>query len=170
MSPILDDEYDLNRIIIKPLYFGLVVNVLVPMGLLLAAYYLDQNQTWYNRIGDDANLLFYAIIAVSVAQAAVALWWRSKMMTQPMVSSEATFEDDLVHSLVMRSKPIFYLIALIAVWGFLYFYFTARFEETLMIALFSFVVFQVVRPRFGFVRKLIVAQKELVKKGVVIPR
>jgi hypothetical protein len=169
MSPILDDEFDLYRIIAKPLYFGIAVNLMIPAGLLLVCYFIEKNQSWYNRIGDNANSLFYAIIAVSVVQAAIALWWRSKMMTQPMIRSEATFEDDLVHSLVNRSKPIFYLIALIAVWGFVYFYFTARFEETLMIALFSFVVFQVVRPRFGFVRKLIKAQKELVKKGAVIP-
>ncbi|MEW6410842.1 MAG: hypothetical protein AB1483_00050 [Candidatus Zixiibacteriota bacterium] len=168
MSPILDDEFDLNRIIIKPLYLGLVVNVLVPMAILLVCYFLDKNQSWFNRIGEGANTLFYAIVAVSLAQAAVALWWRTQMMKKPMVRSKETFEDDLVHSLVARSKPIFYLIALIALWGFAYFYFTARFEETLMIVLFSFVVFQVVRPRFGFARSLIKAQKELVEKGVVI--
>jgi hypothetical protein len=167
MSPILDDEYDLNRIIIRPLYFGLVVNILVPMGLLLICWYFENQQSWYNRIGESANTLFYVFGLLAIAQAGLALWWRGKMMNQPMIRRKETFEDDFAHSLLSRSKPIFLTIAGISLYGIVYFYLTARFKETVFLVFFSFIVFQVVRPRFGFIRKLIARQKEMVESGTL---
>lgn len=160
-----EDRYDLNRMIIKPLYFGLTVNVLIPMGLLLICFYIESNAMWYNRVGGAANTLFYIIVAFAVAQSGLALWWRGKLMDGPMIRRQETFEQDLTHALSQRSRKISLIIALIAVYAFVYFLLTARFKETVFLVFFSFIVFQIVRPRFGFLRKLIARQEELVKNG-----
>ena len=165
MSPLSDDKYDLNRIITKPLYFGLVVNVLVPMGLLFICYYFESQQSGYNRIGEIANPLFYIFCALALTQAGLALWWRSRLMKQPMIRKQETFEHDLIVNLTAYSQQIFVIIAAISLWGVLYFYLTARFKETVVLVLFSFIVFQFVRPRFAFIHKLIARQEELVKQG-----
>ena len=165
MPPLSDEKYDLNKIIVKPLYFGLVVNVLIPMGLLLICYYLESQQSGYNRIGDSANTVFYLFCALAIIQAGFALWWRSRLMSQPMIRKQETFQHDLIGNLTARSRQIFVVIAAISLWGILYFYLTARFKETVVLVLFSFIVFQFVRPRFAFIRKLITRQEELVKKG-----
>ena len=165
MPPLSDDKYDLNKIIVKPLYFGLVVNVLIPMGLLFACYYFEGQQSGYNRIGESANPVFYLFCACALAQAAVALWWRSRLMKQPMIRKQETFEHDLIANLASVSQQIFVIIAAISLWGLVYYYLTARFKETVVLVLFSFIVFQFVRPRFAFIRKLIASQEELVKQG-----
>lgn len=167
MSPTQDNQYDINRIIVKPLYFGMAINVLIPMGLLLVCYYLDRQQSWFNRVGDTANTIFYLLGAISIAQAGVALWWRNKLMHQPMIRRKETFEDDLIEFLTTKSKNIFVIISGISLYGILYFYLTARFEETMFFVIFSFLVFQVVRPRYGFIRRLIAQQTELMEKGQV---
>ena len=159
------DKYDLNRIIIKPLYFGLVVNVLIPMGLLLVCFYFENQQSLYNRIFGFANNLFYIFAALSIAQSGLSLWMRNRMMETPMIRRQETFEQDLVQGLVAKSRPVFILIALIALYGFVYFMLTARFKETVFLVFFSFVIFQLVRPRFGFVRKLIARQEAMWENG-----
>ncbi|UCG62293.1 MAG: hypothetical protein JSV52_03145 [Candidatus Zixiibacteriota bacterium] len=165
MSPLFDDEFDLNRIIIKPLYFGMAVNVLIPMGLLVVCYYFDRQQTLSNRIPEMAETLFWVLGGVSVAQAGVALWLRNKVMHQPMIRRKETFEDYLIDFMSSKSKSIFLIIAGIVLYGILYFYLTAQFEPLLFFVIFSFFAFQVVRPRFGFLRKVIARQKELVEQG-----
>lgn len=169
MSPISQPkDYDLNRIIVKPLYFGLVVNILIPMGLLLVCFYLENEQSLYNRIYSFANTLFYIFAILSFAQSGLALWMRSQLQNKPMICSKETFEEDFIRSLVVKSRPIFLLIAVIALYGFVYFLLTARFKETVFLVFFSFVIFQLVRPRFGFVRKLIARQEEMVERQIFL--
>jgi len=162
------DQYDLNRIIIKPLYYGLVVNVLIPMGLLLICFYFENQASLYNRIYGFANTLFYICAALAVVQSGAALWMRNEMQNKPMIRRQETFEEDLIRGLTVKSRPISLLIAAIALYGFVYFFLTARFKETVILVFFSFVVFQLVRPRFSFMRKLIARQQEMVDKGVFL--
>jgi len=66
------------------------------------------------------------------------------------------------------SRPIFVMIAAISVYGYLYFYLTGRFKETVFLVLFSFLVFQVIRPRHAAVKKLVRHQKMLAEKGELL--
>ena len=45
----VDDKYELARMIVKPLYFGLVANVTIPMVLLMICYYFSNNYYMENR-------------------------------------------------------------------------------------------------------------------------
>lgn len=160
-----EEDYDLVPLVAKPLYLGLLVNVVIPMALLLVCYYISNHSYVENRVGDFANSLFYIFVVLSLAEAGFALWMRKKLLDAPMVRSEATLLEDIQKALVQRSRPVFVIIAAISIYGYLYFFLTGRFQETAMMVLFSFIVFQLVRPRVGSVRKLVARQRELFVQG-----
>jgi len=159
------DDLDLNQIIVKPLYFGLLTNIIIPMALLLVCYYINNNNGLENQAGDFANPLFYIIVALSVATALYAFWWRNRQLSQPIIRRKETFETDLTTGLLNVSRPVFIIIAVIALYGIIYFFWTGRFRETAFIVFFSFIVFQVVRPRHGQLKRLVEKQKKMVEQG-----
>lgn len=160
-----NNDYDLNQIIVKPLYFGLVSNILIPMALLLVCYYIHNHYGRDNKVGDLANQLFYTFGVLALFQAVFALWWRGQRLRQPMVRRKETFEEDMIGGLLCACRPVFVIIAAISAYGYLYFFLTGRFTETVVFVFFSFVVFQLVRPRHGLARKLITQQRRLVEHG-----
>jgi uncharacterized membrane protein len=161
----IEGDYDVTAMIAKPLYFGMLVNILIPAALLFICYYLERNYYVENRIPGAANALFYIFCAVAFAQAVTALWWRNKSHNAPMIRREESFEYDVTTELLRRSKPVFLLIASISVWGYIYFGLTGRFSESVVYVVFSFIVFQFVRPRYGSVERLIYRQEQFVKVG-----
>ncbi len=168
MHDIFDDNYDLSRIIVKPLYFGLLVNIMLPVALLLVCYYLSNNHYIENRLGRAANTLFWVFGMLSLMEAGFSLWWRSGLFKKPMIRRLETFESDFTTSLLSRSRPVFLVIASISLYGYVYFFITGRFQEAVFFIVLSFIVFQVVRPRYGYVRKLIKYQKGLVDRGELL--
>ncbi len=159
------DKYDVTSLVAKPLYFGMVLNVMLPAAILFLCYYANNNYFVENRIPSMANALFYVFAAFAVAESGLAVWWRNKRFQEPMIHSEKTFERDLLMTLIAFSRKLFLLTTSISVWGFVYFLLTGRFQECAVFVILSFLVFQVVRPRYGSVRKLIAAQEELVEQG-----
>jgi len=160
-----NDKYDLTRIIVGPLRFGLGLNIIGPGALLLVCYFINQRSEMGNAVGDFANTLFYVFCALGIVIAAVALLLARSKLTQPLVRRRETFEQDIIEGLREISRPVFSLIASIAVLGPAYFFLTGRFREAVVFVVGSFIIFQVVRPRFGSVRKLIRIQEELIEQG-----
>ncbi len=162
------DTHRLDRhyIMIKPLYFGLIVNILIPMALILVCYFIEvRGGGRVNRVGDFANTLFYLLVGVGILQSLFAFWWRQKMYGELMVKSAASFQEDLAHALLVRSRPIFTIIAIVSLYGIGYYFLTGRFLETVVIVFFSFAAFQIVRPRFGFLDRLIAKQAEMLDRS-----
>jgi small-conductance mechanosensitive channel len=160
-----DQKYDIVAMVAKPLYVGMLFNILLPMGLLLVCYYINTHYPLENRLGGSANSLFYAFVVLGLAQAGLSLWWRTKRLERPMVRREETFEEDILGNLVMALRPVFLQIAAISVYGYAYFFLTGRFVEAVVFVFGSFLVFQVVRPRQGSIRKLLEHQQELLEQG-----
>lgn len=158
-------DYDLHQIIAKSLYFGLVSNILLPMFGLFICYWANNNSYVPNRVGDFANGLYYVLGAMSLIQTGVAVWWRDRLLKQPMIRHAETFETDISAALLARSRPVFLLIAGISLYGYLYFFLTGRFNEGAFLVVFSFVVFQIVRPRHGMARKLVGRQLKMVERN-----
>jgi small-conductance mechanosensitive channel len=129
------------------------------MILLFVCFYVNEHAPFDNRVGAFANTIFYLLCGLSLADAGVALWWRSRLFSERLVSRRETFEEDLLAALVRRMRPIFLIVAAISLYGVLYFFLTARFVEALFFVIFSFLVFQVIRPREGMMRKVIAAQQ-----------
>ncbi|MDF1545157.1 MAG: hypothetical protein P1R58_08660 [bacterium] len=160
-----ENAVDTHRVIAKTIYFGMFANVLAPMGLLLVCFYFDKYKMVDNKVGDMGEMIFYLFGLLAVGHAAYAFWSKSKAMRQPMVRRIETLEQDLVEGLIKALRPTFLVIASISLYGYLYFYLTGRFQEAVFVVLFSFLVFQVVRPRYGAVEKFILYQKSLVQRG-----
>jgi len=156
-----NDNYDLNQIIVRPLYFGLVANVLIPMAGLFVCYYVNNNYGYDNIVGDLANPLFYIFGVLALLHGALTLWWRTKRLNRPMTTTVETFEKDIAAGFLRLTKPVFIVIAAISIYGYLYFFLTGRFRETAAFVFLSFIVFQLVRPRQALARKVIARQKEL---------
>lgn len=159
------DNHDLARIVAGPLYFGMGVNVIGPGALLLVCHFLNQRYTVDNIVGDWANILFYFFCALGMTLAVGALLLARSKLKQPLVRGRETFEQDIIAGLKEISRPVFLIIASIAILGPVYFFLTGRFQEAVFFVVASFVIFQIVRPRYGSVRKLIRMQKELVDQG-----
>jgi small-conductance mechanosensitive channel len=160
-----NSDYDLNQVIVKPIYFGLVTNILIPMLLFLVCYYIQSHGGRGNAAGDFANALFFLFAALALLQAAFALWWRKRRLQWPMVKGSETFEEDIAGGLLRACRPVFVVIAALTLYGYLYFFLTGRFTETVVFVFFSFIVFQLVRPRHSLARKLIALQRKLVEQG-----
>jgi hypothetical protein len=165
VNTIFDEDYDLTRIVARPLYFGMMVNIIVPMVLLFVCYHLSNNQQVNNKVGDLGVTLFYVFAAGALVEAAAALWLRQRMFHMPMIRRMETFEDDFSDELLKRSRIIFVVIASISLWGYLFFFLTGQFLETVAFVVLSFITFQLVRPRYGSTRKLVIAQEKLARAG-----
>ncbi len=156
---------ELHRIVAKPLYFGLISNVIIPMGLLMACFYHDKYYDIENKLGDFANPLFYVFLVMAATEGAFAFWWRGKLLEQPMVRSKETFQKDIMDGLIRASRPVFIIIASISMYGYLFYFLTGSFREAVFMVLFSFIVFQIVRPRLGGVNKFIERQYKMTQEG-----
>ena len=169
MSPVdYDNKTNLATMIVRPLYFGLVSNIVIPVALLLVCFYINNNYPVENKIEESANIFFYVFAVLALAEAGFALWWRNLLYHKPMIRRAESFEADFMQALLARSKPVFLLIASISVFGYLYFFLTGRFAEAVLFVVFSFLVFQVVRPRYGMVKKLLAHQQSLVDNGMYL--
>lgn len=159
------EPIELHRILARPLYFGLICNVILPMGLLMACFYHDKYYDIENKLGDFADSLFYVFLVFAATEGAFAYWWRGKLLEKPMVHRKETFQQDVLIGLLRASRPVFILIASISLYGYLYYFLSGRFTEAVFMVLFSFIVFQFVRPRLGAVNKLIENQFQMAEAG-----
>ena len=159
------DKYNLHKMIIKPLYLGVLLNIVIPGVLLFVCFYLKNNNLYTNPIVDfeTMNILFIIFAVLSIIHSGLALWMRQKFFTTPMVTNNEKFEEDLTLSLLEKIRPVYFLISVIALYGICYYFLTTKFEEAAFLVVFSFLVFQVVRPRIRFVQKLIDAQLKLIE-------
>ena len=159
-----DDNYlQTSDIIAKTLYLGMFTNVLIPMGLLMVCYYISQNYRVATQVGEMGNSLFFVFEFLAIAQAVFAFWKKTTTIRKRMNLSEENFQNDLTKEVLLLFRPIFMTIASISLYGYLYFFLTGRFRESAFLVLFSFLVFQFVRPRQGAIEKIIKHQKMLLR-------
>lgn len=163
-----NNDFDLSAIVIKPLYFGLFINILIPTVLLLVCYYIETHGSLHNQLGLDADFYFWLFAGAAIVEAGVALWYRFKLLGQPMVRAVASAEADIKEHLNARLKPVFMMVAAISFWGVLFYALTGRFENSLLFVVFSFIVFQFIRPRYGSVQKLIDKQMAMAERGELL--
>lgn len=160
-----DTGVELHRILAKSLYFALVVNVLIPaVGLFLCKYIAD-NYFPPNRIGDLVRPVFYLFAGLAVLQGGLAWWWQRRLLDRPMIVSLESFQEDMRTGLSGASQPVSLLVAGISLYGYIYFALTGFFMETGILVVFSFVGYQVVRPRLGSLEKLVKRQKQMAEQG-----
>ena len=163
------EDIELARIVAPPLYFGLLVNIVAPVMILMVCYYLANSHYVTNPMIENTRLWLFVFGAMALAEAGLALWWRGKLLNQPMVRKEATFEADIARGVARHSRPVFLLIASISLYGYIYFFLTGLFDQAVFFVVLEFLVFQIVRPRYGLAKKVVERQKELVSQGRWLP-
>jgi len=159
-------DVDINRVLIKPIYIGLLMNIFIPLVILLAAYYIDST---YERTPmlqpEELNLLFWVLAAISIVDGVIAIILKQKMFYRPMVSSKETFEEDLINRGFAASIVCFALTTAISIYGLVFFILGGTFTNLLFFVFISFIAFQLIRPRHGFIQKVIEVQGRLVNEN-----
>lgn len=153
------DSYELHRVMVRPLYLGVGVNIFLPALLLLVAFFLDKQGTVANTVGDFSTTLFYIFIVISLADIAAAIFIWQKGLKKPVDSNPNLSIEQIGDRFVALYRPVLIIIALIAVYGFVLFMLTGSFHEHLLLTIVSFLAFQIVRPRSGVTQRYIERQR-----------
>jgi hypothetical protein len=159
-------QIDLHKLLVRPLYLGLLMNIFVPVLILAIAYYIDVSGGRSSTVPDETlNILFWALAIVSVIDGIAALFIKQKLFFLPMIQSKETFEDDLTTRVTTVSIICYSMTTAIAVYGFVLYLFSGKFDHLLLFVFISFIAFQLIRPRFKFMQKVVEAQEKYVAEG-----
>jgi len=161
-----ESKIDVNRLLIRPLYFGLLLNILVPIALLAIVYFLEKKAVMSGTLDPETyNVIFWILCVVAIADGVLTFVIKQKLFFAPMIKTEKTFEDDLIQGFLRNSIVCYAMVMAIAVYGFVLFILGGNFETMVLFVLISMIAYQFIRPRFGFAEKVIDAQKKYVGEG-----
>jgi hypothetical protein len=159
-------DVDINHILVKPVYFGLLMNIFVPVLILGIAYYLENSGGAQGTIQkSELNIFFWALAAVSLGDGVIAIYFKHKNFMAPMIRSKETFEEDLAWGVFTRSIICYSMTTAIAVYGLVFYFFGGSFMHLFFFVFLSFIAFQLIRPRYGFIEKVLAAQEKHVEEG-----
>jgi hypothetical protein len=157
---------DINHILVKPIYIGLLMNIFVPVTLLAVAYFLDKSRAAEPmNPAENLNIFFWALAALSIIDGAAAIYFRQKRFFSPMIRSKDKFEEDLAQGTFIASIICYSFTSAISIYGLVMYLLGGTFMNFMFFVFLSFVAFQLVRPRHGFMEKVIAAQEKLVDRG-----
>jgi len=100
-----------------------------------------------------------------VVDGIVAILLKQKMFMVPLIRSEASFEDDLKTGAFRVSMTCYAMTTAISIYGFVLFLIGGDFRTMFLFILMSFIAFQLVKPRRGFIEKVIEAQERHLAEG-----
>jgi hypothetical protein len=142
------------------------MNIFAPVAFLAVAYYVDQTGGKTASLPHETlNVIFWVLTAVSVIDGALAIFLKQRLFYSPMVSSMETFEDDIVNRSFTASIVCFAITTAISVYGLVFYFLGGTFSNLLFFVFMSFIAFQLIRPRIGFMKKVIEAQEKHVAQG-----
>lgn len=157
---------DLTAVMVKPIYFGLLMNLLTPVIFLGIAYYLDETGGKDVPLQDtELNLLFWVLTGVAIVDGLAAFFLKRKLFFAPMIRAKESFADDFAAGIFRVSIICYSLGMAIAVYGLAFFFLGGQFVHLFFFVFLSFIVFQLVRPRMGFLEKVLEAQEKHVEEG-----
>jgi hypothetical protein len=157
---------DLSRVLAKPLYLGLLINIFFPAIILGIAYYLGKGEPLEPKMPtEQLNIIFWALMAVAISDGAIAYFLKRKRFFVPMIRYKATFESDFSQGVFRASILGFAITAAIPIYGVVFYFLGGSFEHLFLFIIISFIVFQLIRPRFGFLEKVLAAQEKFVAEG-----
>ena len=160
---------DLSHVLVKPLYMGLLINIFIPVLILGIAYYMESEHAIEARLStNDLNLFFWALAAVAIADGAVAILLKQKRFFAPMIKSKETFEEDFEAGVFRGSIICYALTSMISVYGLVFYVLGRTLAHLFFFVFVSFIAFQLIRPRLGFLEKVLKAQEKHVKEGRLV--
>lgn len=162
---------DLNAVLIKPLYIGLMINILIPVIIVGVAYYIEESGGLAVPANENLDLLFWILIGVSLAEGAVAIVLKQKMFFRPFIASKETFEQDFHRAFFTNSIIGNAITSAIAIYGLVIYLLGGTFNQLIFFVFISFIAFQLIRPRIRFSEKVLAVQEKYVDEGrLLIPK
>lgn len=159
-------DVDFNKVLVKPLYIGLLMNIFIPVVILAFAYYFDQSGGTLKSLPNQTlTTLFWIFVVVSIAEGGAAILLKQRLFFSPMISSRDSFEEDLTNRFFTASIVCFAVTTAITIYGLVFYILGGTFQHLLLFVFISFIAFQFVRPRFRFAEKVVAAQEKLVDEG-----
>ena len=159
-------DVDINAVLVKPLYMGLLINIFVPGILLLIAYLKSKPlDSQAGMVMSDMDTLFWVFLAVAVIDGGMAIFLKQRLFMSPMIRTRETFADDLTAGVLRASIICYSLTTSIAIYGFVYFVLGGQFDTFFVFVFLSFIAFQLIRPRHGFMKKVIEAQERYIDEN-----
>jgi len=163
-------DVDINRALVKPIYIGLAMNVFFPSVVALVVYFIESEGGKIAPAAYPNDLLLWALAGLAVMDGAVAIFFKQRRFFVPMIRSKESFAEDFYAGVTSSSILVFALCAAIAVYGVVAYFLSRTFDYLLFFILLSFIAFQIVRPRAGFLKKVLEAQEGHVEAGRFLGR
>ena len=127
---------DLNAVLIKPLYIGLLINIFIPVVIIGIAYYIEEGGGLTSTIPpENLELIFWFFVAVSVVDGAIAIFLKQKLFSAPMIKSKESFSEDFKQGFFSKSIVCYCLIAAISVYGLVLYILGGTFNQLLFLNL-----------------------------------
>ena len=145
-------EETLKRVLI----WGMLLNLGVPTGLLLVAYFLTGTGTVLHVLPEVLNITFILFLLVSLADLGVAAWMRFFLLTPSRLVTLAEARKATLSGVLLSTTITIYALCLVsAVLGFAYFVLGGQVEKGLLLLVFNLLGYQFLRPRPELVKKLL---------------
>jgi len=156
---------DVTKVTIKLTYWGLIIGIMSPGVILLVGYMLEgaDRQTFSDPARQQ--LFFWIFVGLSVIGAVSAFFYKKTFFAKPIIKSEKTFAADFAGSMLTNSIIIYMLIESIGIFGLMYFFLGGDLDGLMLFCLISVIVFQLIRPRPGFVEETLALQERFVSEG-----
>ena len=157
---------DINAVLVKPIYIGLLINSLIPVAIVGIAYYLEQGGGITPSVPPETvELIFWIFIGLAAIDGGLAIFLKQKLFFVPWIKSKESFVEDFIRKFTSSSIICYALIAVIAIYGLVIYFIGGTFNQLLLLVLISFIAFQLIRPRAKFAEKVLAAQEQLVEQG-----
>ncbi len=157
---------DLNAVLLKPLYLGLLMNIFAPSLIVIIAYFIEsRGGVKVVESGNAGDMILWILGVVALADGAVAIYLKQKQFYAPMIRSRETFVADFTSGVFSRSILIYAIAVAISFYGLVVYFLSGKFDYLLFFVILSFIAFQIIRPRPGFLQKVLDAQEKHVEEG-----
>ena len=154
-------EIDLYAVLVKPLYLGMLINLFIPLAIVGIAYYIEQQGSFGTPLqAESFDILFWVLLAVALLDGVMAIFLKQKMFFAPMIKSRSSFEEDFKAGVFRASLICYGLTSAISIYGLVVYLAAGTFQQLLLFVFISFIAFQLIRPRIGFLKKVLAAQRE----------
>ncbi len=159
-------KIDINAVLIKPIYIGLLINALIPVAIVGIAYYFEQSGGMTSSMSsENLEFIFYIFAGLGVVDGGLAIFLKQKLFFSPLIKSKESFVEDFMQGFFAKSIVCYAIIAAIAIYGLVMYFLGGTFNQLLFLVLMSFIAFQIIRPRAKFAEKVLAAQEQFVEQG-----
>ncbi|MCP4706241.1 MAG: hypothetical protein GY865_16720, partial [candidate division Zixibacteria bacterium] len=67
-------DIDINAVLVKPIYIGLLINALIPVAIVAIAYYIEESGGLVSTMApENLELIFYIFVGLAVIDGALAI-------------------------------------------------------------------------------------------------